>query len=270
MMNFHIKFHHLVDVERFDTAAGGHANGVADKIESVMVFEEFRVLGEYRAFVRRVAIGFESHQAFFAGATEQFEEHFESFEVFGFCIFQTAKGSGESGDKSFENMQRVGDEHGSDGSAEDDDQFGGLDQNPDVSILHQVAGEDGAEDHHDSDNHEHGEDVLGFFMESIVLHRGAISAEHDAFLERLFRAEYHGIDHVVEFRRRAAEGDGHGQGVTPPGDLRSADHVAQALGRGGDLAGGAFVQDGEELIFLPSPQKIGGPQAVLQSLSYDA
>jgi hypothetical protein len=49
-----------------------------------------------------------------------------------------------------------------------------------------------------------------------------------------------------------------------------SDHVAQALGRGGDLGGGAFVQDGEELIFLPSPQKISGTQTILQSLSYDA
>jgi hypothetical protein len=46
--------------------------------------------------------------------------------------------------------------------------------------------------------------------------------------------------------------------------------VAQALGRGGDLGCGAFVQDGEELIFLPSPQKISRTQTILQSLSYDA
>ena len=38
MMDFHVEFHHLIDVEWFDAAADCHAHGVADEIADVMVF----------------------------------------------------------------------------------------------------------------------------------------------------------------------------------------------------------------------------------------
>ena len=49
MVNFHVQIHHLIDVEGFDAATCGHANGVADEIPNVVVFQEFWSIGKNRA-----------------------------------------------------------------------------------------------------------------------------------------------------------------------------------------------------------------------------
>ncbi len=76
MVHVHVQLHHLINVEGLDAAAGGHANGVANEGESVVVFQEFRVLGENGAFLRVVAICFQSHETFFTSAREKFVHHF--------------------------------------------------------------------------------------------------------------------------------------------------------------------------------------------------
>jgi hypothetical protein len=51
--------------------------------------------------------------------------------------------------------QGIGDEDGSERSSADDDQLGGLHQDFQVPVLHQVAANNGAEAHYDSNNGEH-------------------------------------------------------------------------------------------------------------------
>ena len=50
MVNFHVEVEHLVEIEGID-AGDGHAQGVANEIADVMVFQEGRVFGEDRTLV---------------------------------------------------------------------------------------------------------------------------------------------------------------------------------------------------------------------------
>ena len=51
------------------------------KSQNVMVLEEGRVLGEDRALVGLFDVGFERHQAVFAGLVEQVVHHFQSVDI---------------------------------------------------------------------------------------------------------------------------------------------------------------------------------------------
>src|SRR5258707_81699 len=82
MVHIHVQLHHLIHIERLDATTGGHADGVADKIQGVMVFEKFWILGENGAFVWCIAVGFQRHQSFLAGAGKEFVHHLHGFEIF--------------------------------------------------------------------------------------------------------------------------------------------------------------------------------------------
>jgi DNA/RNA-binding domain of Phe-tRNA-synthetase-like protein len=59
MMNVHVQFHHLVDIEGARAARDRHAHGVAHEISNVMVFSEGRVLREQRTLLRLLDIRFD-------------------------------------------------------------------------------------------------------------------------------------------------------------------------------------------------------------------
>lgn len=156
VVDIHIEFHHLVDIEGFNAATGGHANGVANKMLHVMILEEAGIFGKHRTLFGIVAIGFQRHQAFLAGAGEKLKKHFHYFHVTGLVVLRAPKNSGEAASHLLEDVERVGDEHSARGGATNDDEFGGLDEHFDIAVLHQVAAENGSDNDDDSDNHEHG------------------------------------------------------------------------------------------------------------------
>jgi hypothetical protein len=123
MVDVHVQLHHLIHVEGLNTATSSHADGVADEMQGVVVLEEFRILREDWAFVWGVAVGFEGHQAFFAGAAEEFVHHFHGFEVFFLGKLRSAKSAGDAADDGFEDVEGVRDQHRADGGAANDDEF---------------------------------------------------------------------------------------------------------------------------------------------------
>ncbi len=123
-------------------------------------FKKFRIFGEDWALVGAVAVGFERHQAFFPRAAEKLVHHLHRVEVSIFAEFRAAECAGKSANDRFENVQWIGDEHSADGSAADDDELGGLHEDLEITVLHQVAGDDGAEDNDDADDYKHDESIL--------------------------------------------------------------------------------------------------------------
>ena len=128
-----------------------------------MVFQKFWILGEDWALVGTVTVGFERHEPFFARAAEKLVHHFHRVEIFVFSELRSAECPGEAAHDGFENVERIGDKHRADGGAADDDEFGGLNEHLEVAVLHQVAGDDRAEHHDDSDDHKHDELILEIF-----------------------------------------------------------------------------------------------------------
>ena len=155
MMSVHIGFHHLIGVERFDAAAGGHAQRIADEFEGVVVLEKRGILGKNGALRRFVAIGFEGHQSIAAGAAEKLVHHLERVEIFLLIEARCAENTGDACGNFFQDVQRIGNQERAGGSAADNEELGGLKQNGYVAVLHQVAGYDCAEDDDDADDHEH-------------------------------------------------------------------------------------------------------------------
>ena len=155
MMHVHVELHHLIDVERFDSAAGGHADGVAYEIQGMMVFQKFRIFRKYRTLVRRVAILFERHQTFFACAAEELEHHLQCLKISVFGKFCAAERASNAANNRFQDVHRIGDQDGSDGRAANNDQLGRLYQHFQIAVFHQIAGDDCAEDHHNADDYKH-------------------------------------------------------------------------------------------------------------------
>jgi hypothetical protein len=126
----------------------------------VVILQEFGVLRENRAFVGLVAIGFEGHQPFFSRAGKKLIEHFQRFLIFGFAVLRAAKNAEQTGNHFFHYGQGIGDEHGTERGAADNDDLGRLDKDLDRTVFHEKAAHDGPDDDNDSDDHEHGRRFL--------------------------------------------------------------------------------------------------------------
>jgi hypothetical protein len=68
---------------------------------------------------------------------------------------RSPKGSADSAADFLQNVERVGDQDGSDRGTQNDDQFRGLHQDLQIAVFHQVPGNHGPKDHHDSYNRKH-------------------------------------------------------------------------------------------------------------------
>ena len=74
MVDVHIEFHHLVELERTHATGDVHAQGVANELHSMMVLEKTRVLGKHRAFFGFLDVRLELGGAVLAGMVKQFIE----------------------------------------------------------------------------------------------------------------------------------------------------------------------------------------------------
>src|SRR5208283_3938898 len=102
------------------------------------ILEELRIFGKDRALFGVIAVRFQGHQAFLASAGKQLVQHFHGFQVFGSAVLGAAKDTSQSCGDFLQDEQRVGNQHRANGRAEDDQQLGGLQENEQVAVLHQV------------------------------------------------------------------------------------------------------------------------------------
>ena len=158
-MDFHVEFHHLIDVEWFHTPTNRHAQGVTDEVADVMIFQKRRIFGENLALGGIFDVRFQSNQSIFSGTVKQVVHHLQRFQISLLGEFGAAQNHTQAASDLFQNMQWVGDEQSTDGCAGNDDQFGGLNEHFDVAVLHQVPGYDRGEDHQDSNNCEHNDSL---------------------------------------------------------------------------------------------------------------
>src|SRR5437868_1747920 len=120
-----------------------------------MVFHEERVLGKDRALLRFLDIGLERHQPFFSALIEKVIHGFEKLDVALFGELRASEDSAHARRNLFKNMERVGDQHGSDSGAADDEKFRRLKQDAEVPMLHQVPANYCAENHDNADDDKH-------------------------------------------------------------------------------------------------------------------
>jgi hypothetical protein len=149
VVHLHIQLHHLVHIERFHSSASRHSNRVAHKRQRVMIFHKLRIFGEYRALVRRIAVGLQRHQSFFPRSPKQLVHHLQRLQVTCLAIFRTAEYAANSSSDRFHNVQWIRNQHRPHCCASADDQLRRLNQHLQIAVLHQVPG------HHCAKHHQH-------------------------------------------------------------------------------------------------------------------
>ena len=178
MMNFEVEIEHLIEVEGID-AGDGHAQGIADEVADVGVPENGGRMREHRTLVGLLNVVLKSHETIFAGFVEQVVHHLQRIDVSLPGKFGAAEDAAHSAGDLFEDVKRIGDEDGADGSPADSDQFGGLKEDAEISVLHEIAADDAAENHDNADDGEHELGRSAQFAELAALriakgwHRGA-------------------------------------------------------------------------------------------------
>src|ERR1035437_5542426 len=154
MVNLEVEVEHLVEIEGID-AGNGHAQGVADEIANVVVLEEGGILGKNSAFLRLFYVGFEGHQAVFAGLVEQVVHHFQSVDIGLLAELGGAEDATDSAADLLEDVEGIGDQKSAHPGTTDDNQFSRLNEHSDVAVLHEVASQHGTENDDDADNRKH-------------------------------------------------------------------------------------------------------------------
>ncbi len=199
MRHFHVEVHHLVEIERIDAARHRHAQRVADKVPRVMVLEKLWILGKHRALVRFFDIGLNRQQSIFPCLVQNFVAHLQRFQVERLGEVRTLQRANHSAGDLLDHVQRIGDQQCAKRRSSDDDQLRRLQQNLQVPMLHQVAGDNRAEHHHNANDDEH---RLLFPV------RGVLQVLLQPLNQRI-----HGLRWVHQARRRAYP-DHHA--ITPP------------------------------------------------------
>ncbi len=120
-----------------------------------MVPEDGRPLRKQRTLVGFLYVVLKGHESIFAGLVEQVVHHLERIEVSLFSVLRAAEDAADSAGDLLKNVKRIGDEDGADSGPPDSNQFGGLKEDADISVLHEIAGGDAAEHHDNADNGEH-------------------------------------------------------------------------------------------------------------------
>src|SRR5258706_12933017 len=154
MMDLEVQVEHLVQIKSVD-AGNGHAQGIADKVPHMMVLENGWRLGEQGTLVRLLDVVLEGHQSIFAGLVEQVIHCLQGIDVGLLFVFGAGENAANSSGNLLEDVEWIGDEDGADGGAADGDKFRGLDQDAEIPVLHQIAGDDAAEDNDNADDREH-------------------------------------------------------------------------------------------------------------------
>src|SRR6266851_9293848 len=150
MMHFHVQIQHLIQLESVD-AGDCHAQGVANKVTNVMMLQELRPGRQNRTLVGLFHVALKGHQSLLARFVQQIEHHLQRLKVALLTEFGSAKHTTDSSSNALQDVERVCDQHGTDGGAANDDEFGGLHQHTQVPMLHEITRHHAAEDDDDAD-----------------------------------------------------------------------------------------------------------------------
>ena len=154
-MHFHVEFHHLVHIERLHAAGDGRTQCVADKVFGVMIVEEIRIVLEDGAFLRLFDVVLDAEQALFAHLVQELVHHFQGAEIARLSKRRAFEHAQQTRSNPFQDVDGIGHEQSSNGSAAENEQFGGLNQNHDVAFLHQKAADDCPDDDNNAYDGEH-------------------------------------------------------------------------------------------------------------------
>ena len=110
MVHLHVELHHLVECERIHLPGDRHANGVAQKIDGVMVGQEALEFVEDVAFVRFFDVGLEFGGAVLARRHEQRVQHFQSLQVQRLVVAASLEDSDQPREQLGDGGHRIGDE----------------------------------------------------------------------------------------------------------------------------------------------------------------
>ena len=80
VMNFH-QLHHGIQIMRFYPSADKHAQRIAEKMERVVVFQEFGVFAENRALVGSIHVRFQFWQTVLTRGREEVIEHLQVLQI---------------------------------------------------------------------------------------------------------------------------------------------------------------------------------------------
>ena len=109
----------------------------------MVVLQELRVLGKHRALVRIFNVALQLHHSVLPGIVKQFVQHLQRFQIERLAIWTRFQDAQRAFDDLDNDGQRVGDQQCSDGRPTDDYQFGGLNQDPELTLFHQETRQHG-------------------------------------------------------------------------------------------------------------------------------
>ena len=131
-------------------------NVTAEEIAQVMVFDQQLVPGKDRALFRLFHLTFKRDDAFPARLVKKVVQHFQGCHILLPGEFRSFENPHDPTNDLLKNVQRIGDQHRSYPCSSNDHQFGRLEQHPDITVFHQVAGYDGSKRDYDSNDGKHG------------------------------------------------------------------------------------------------------------------
>ncbi len=155
--HLHIQLHHLVHVEGLHASGDCRAQRVADEVQRMMVRDERGVPGDDLTLGRLLHIVLDADETFLARLAEDLKEELQRVEIAGLVERRRLQNADDAGGHCLDCLNRVGDKDGAQRRAANGDEFGGLDEDGEMSVLHQEAADDGAEDDKDSKDGKHGE-----------------------------------------------------------------------------------------------------------------
>src|SRR5437868_6743110 len=155
MMDFHVDLHHLIEIERFDSASDGSAHRVTHKIENVMIVQELWVFRKYGALGWLLDIAFDPNQAFLSRLVQKLVHHFQGFQIAIPGEPGTLKYPNEPADDFLQDVEGVCNENCARSCSADNQQLGWLQQHADVAVLHEEATYDRPKHQQDPDDDEH-------------------------------------------------------------------------------------------------------------------
>ena len=184
-----------------------------------MIFHEGFVFRKQWAPVRIFDICLQGYESFFARLLQQFIHHLQSVYIPLLAVLTGPKRSQQAAYHLLHGVNRIGDQHGAERGAADDDQLRRLHEHLNWAVLHEVAGQDAPENNYDSNDRKHETSSSQAY--------GFIGA---ARCSRLRRSTGVQRFHFFEKRLQVAAGSGHSarylglneKMVTPPQDFRLA------------------------------------------------
>ena len=153
--HLHVALHHLVHVERLDPSRDCGAQRVAQEGQRVMVAQKRRIPFEYLALHGLLDVVLDADEALLPHLVAQLKQHPERLQVSRPAELRRTQSARHIGQHGLDDGDRIRDQHGSQGRTHDGYNLRWLDEDQDVPLFHQKAGDDSGKDDNNSNDREH-------------------------------------------------------------------------------------------------------------------